>query len=220
MEIIDLSRENTILNRFVRELRDVEIQGDMMRFRRNLERIGELMGYRVSERLSYKVMDVKTPLAMAIASEPADKVVLGTILRASLPMHTGLLNIYDSAENAFVTAYRNYSQDHETFEIIVDHVSTPDVTDKVLLLADPMLASGESMAAVYRAICKKAGVPRHTHILSAIAAQQGVNYLKENLSGESVTIWCAAIDPHLNSHSYIVPGLGDAGDLAFGTKIK
>lgn len=219
MEVIDLNRENTILNRFVRELRDVEIQGDMMRFRRNLERIGELMAYRVSERLSYKVEEVKTPLAMATSSEPADKVVLGTILRASLPMHTGLMNMFDRAENAFVTAYRDYTHGDE-FEIVVDYVSTPDITGKVLLLADPMLASGESMAAVYRAICQKAGVPRHTHILSAIAAQQGVDYLKENLSGEKVTIWCAAIDPQLNSHSYIVPGLGDAGDLAFGSKIK
>lgn len=219
MEIIDLSREKTILNRWVRELRDVEIQGDMMRFRRNLERIGEVMAYRVSERLDYKLVDIKTPLAMATANEPFDKVVLGTILRASLPMHTGLLNVFDSAESAFVTAYRKYKNEEE-FEIVVDYVSTPAMNGKVLLLADPMLASGESMVATYRAICKKAGTPKRTHILSAIAAQPGVDYLNENLSDENVTLWCAAIDPHLNSHSYIVPGLGDAGDLAFGNKIK
>lgn len=219
MEVIDLSRERTILNRFVRELRDVEIQNDRMRFRRNLERVGELMAYRVSERLDYKVTNVTTPLGVALSCEPSEGVVLGTILRASLPMHTGLLNIFDGADNAFVTAYRRYT-DGENFEIVVDYVSTPDITGKVLLLADPMLASGESMFAVYRAICFKAGIPRHTHIMSAIAAQSGVDYLKENLEGEDITVWCAAIDPDLNSHSYIVPGLGDAGDLAYGQKIK
>lgn len=219
MDVIDLSREKTILNRWVRELRDVEIQSDRMRFRRNLERIGEVLAYRVSERLDYKTEEVKTPLAMATAVEPCDKIVLGTILRASLPMHTGLLNVFDGAESAFVTAYRRYSSD-EDFEIVVDYVSTPDIHGKVLLLADPMLASGESMLAVYRAICRKAGTPKHTHILSSIAAQPGIDYLKEHLSEEAVTIWCAVIDPHLNSHSYIIPGLGDAGDLAFGSKIK
>lgn len=218
MEVIDLSRERTILNRFVRELRDVEIQNDRMRFRRNLERVGELMAYRVSERLDYKVTNVTTPLGVALSCEPSEGVVLGTILRASLPMHTGLLNIFDGADNIFVTAYRRYT-DYENFEVVIDYVSTPDITGKVLFLADPTLASGESMIAVYRAICHKAGKPRHTHIILAIAAQSGVDYLKENLAGENVTVWCAAIDPHINSHSYIVPGLGDAGDLAFGQKI-
>lgn len=219
MEVIDFSRETTILNRWVRELRDVEIQSDSMRFRRNLERIGEVMAYRVSARLNYHLVDVKTPLDMATANEPCDRVVLGTILRASLPMHAGLMNVFDSAENVFATAYRKYVTEDD-FEIVIDYVATPDLKGKVLLLADPTLASGESMLAVYRAICEKAGTPLHTHILSAIAAQQGVDYLSENLSGESVTLWCAAIDDHLNAHSYIVPGLGDAGDLAFGNKLK
>ncbi|MEG0500279.1 MAG: uracil phosphoribosyltransferase, partial [Rikenellaceae bacterium] len=184
-----------------------------------LERIGELIAYRVSERLDYRIIEVQTPLAKATASEPADRVVLGTILRASLPMYNGMLNIFDAAENAFITAYRNYVKGDQ-FEIVVEYVSTPDITDKVLLLADPMLASGESMAAVYRAICKKAGVPRHTHIISAIATEQGINYLKKYLDNENITIWCAAVDLYLNAHSYIVPGLGDAGDLAFGSKLK
>lgn len=219
MEVIDLSQERTILNRWVRELRDVNIQGDMMRFRRNLERIGEIMAYRVSERLDYHVECVETPLAVTTANEPCDSVVLGTILRASLPMHTGMINVFDGAENAFVTAYRRYLTGDD-FEIVVDYISTPDINGKVLLLADPMLASGESMLAVYDAICRKAGTPKYTHILSAIAAQHGVDCLKENFPQENVTLWCAAIDPQLNAHSYIVPGLGDAGDLAFGNKLK
>lgn len=218
MDVIDLSSETTVLNRFVGELRDVAVQTDMLRFRRNLERIGEILSYRVSERLSYQKVDVQTPLGVAEANLPCDKVVLGTILRASLPMHTGMINIFDSAENVFVTAYRKYT-DEDNFEIRVDYISTPRLEGKVLLLADPMLASGESMAAVYNAICKKAGRPLHTHILSAIASRQGVEYIKNNLADEPITIWCAAIDPHLNSHSYIVPGLGDAGDLAFGNKM-
>lgn len=218
MEIIDLSKQNTILNRFVRELRDVEIQGDMMRFRRNLERVGEMMAMKISERLNYHVVEVKTPLSVAKVSEPCDELVLGTILRASLPMHSGMINVFDRSENAFVTAFRSYD-DNEHFGIVVDYVSTPSLEGKVLLLADPMLATGESIVAVYRSLCKKAGTPLYTHILAAIGTEKGVAHIEEELADEKVTIWCAAIDPILNSHSYIVPGLGDAGDLAFGAKL-
>lgn len=218
MEIVDLSKENTILNRFVRELRDVNIQNDMMRFRTNLERVGEILAYRVSERLDYHNVEITTPLSTTISNEPADKVVLGTILRASLPMHTGMTRIFDSAENAFISAYRKYSN-YEHFAIAVEYISTPKLNDKVLLLADPMLATAESMVAVYKELCAKAGKPKHTHILITIATTQGIKYIKEQLTGEKITVWCAAIDPILNSHSYIVPGLGDAGDLAFGEKL-
>lgn len=218
MEVIDLSREKTILNRYVREIRDVEIQKDSMRFRRNLERIGEIMAYRVSERLAYHEISVQTSLAVAQSVEPAEKVVLGTILRASLPMHAGCLNVFDDADNAFITAYRKYT-DGDRFEVVVDYVSTPKTAGRTLLLIDTMLASGESIVATYKAICGRAGTPSHTHIITALAAVQGINYLRDNLLGGNITVWCATIDTMLNEHSYIVPGLGDAGDLAFGEKI-
>ena len=218
MEIIDLSKENTILNRFVREISDVEIQGDMMRFRRNLERIGEGMAFKISERLNYSTVSVKTPLDVTFISEPSDKLVLGTILRASLPLHTGLLNVFDRAENAFIAACRKHSE-NEHLEVEVSYVSTPSIEGKTLILADPMLATGESMVATYNQLCQKAGKPAHTHIVSVIAAQKGVDYVVNELKGENITLWCAKIDPILNERSYIVPGLGDAGDLAFGAKL-
>lgn len=216
MQVNVLNQQNSIFNRFLSELRDVEIQKDPMRFRRNIERLGEIMSYEVSKTLNYKNLEVTTPLGVAVESVPADPIVIGSILRAGLPMHQGLLNYFDRSENAFVSAYRKYKE--KTFDIHIEYISSPSLDGKVLILNDPMVATGSSIELAYKALLQK-GQPAHTHILTIIASQAGVDYVRENLANYNVTLWVGAIDADLNSKSYIIPGLGDAGDLAYGTKL-
>lgn len=211
-----LDKSNSILNQFIAELRDVQVQGDLMRFRKNLERIGEIFAYEISKELKYEKRQVQTPLGIAEVETPSDTVVLATILRAGLPMHQGMLNLFDKAENAFISAYRKYSKDG-SFHIQFEHLSCPTVTGKTLILIDPMLATGASMLLAYRAILEK-GTPSHTHIVSVISSREGIDYLKKNLSLKNVTLWLGSVDDELTVKSYIVPGLGDAGDLAYGSK--
>lgn len=200
----------------MKELRDVNIQKDMLRFRRNLERIGEIMAYEISKTLDYDTVDTLTPLAMAKSEVIATQVVLATIFRAGVPFHQGFLNYLDHAENAFVSAYRKYKE-KENFDVCIEYLASPRIDGKTLILADPMLATGASMELSYRALLTK-GTPAQIHVASVIASQQAVDYVAEHFPSDRTTIWIGAIDKEINSHSYIVPGLGDAGDLAYGTK--
>jgi len=211
-----LGEKNTILSRFIFELRSIEIQKDSMRFRRNLERIGEIFAYEISKELQYETVAVQTPLGIADMALPSDQIVVASILRAGLPMHQGFLNYYDNSENAFISAYRKYSKDG-TFNIQFEHLSCPAIGGKVLILADPMLATGASMVLAYKALIEK-GKPKHTHIVSIIASKEGVEFTRKNLLNKNVTLWLGAVDDELTVKSYIVPGLGDAGDLAYGGK--
>ena len=215
MKINNLSEQNSLLNNFLRELRDVEIQHDALRFRRNLERMGEVMAYEISKTLSYQVENVRTPLGACASSLLSDRIVLSTVLRAGLPFHQGFLNYFDRAENAFVSAYRKY-KDKLKFDVLVEYIAAPPLDGKTLLIVDPMLASGSSMELAYHALLQK-GTPAATHIAAIIASREGVEYAEKHLPSDT-TLWVAAIDPELDEHSYIVPGLGDAGDLAFGLK--
>lgn len=215
MKIVNLSEENSILNSFLREIRDVEIQNDSMRFRRNIERIGEIMAYEISKELDYKTVTIQTPNSETAQSLPADDIVLGTILRAGLPLHTGFHNYFDRAENAFVSAFRKYTSENE-FDVIVEYLASPRLDDKTLILVDPMLATGISADLSYRAMLSK-GTPAKTILACVIASQQAVDYVIQHFPEETI-LYCAAIDPILNEHAYIVPGLGDAGDLCFGEK--
>ncbi|MDR2824402.1 MAG: uracil phosphoribosyltransferase [Prevotellaceae bacterium] len=217
MDIINLSDNQSILNQFLKEIRSVEIQNDALRFRKNLERIGEIMAYEISRKLHYNKENVQTPLGVVSTDIIMDKVVLSTILRAGLPFHNGFLNYFDRAENAFVSAYRKY-KDSLKFDIFIEYIASPDLTDKTLIITDPMLATGGSMELAYGALLTK-GEPQHIHVVSIIASRQAVDYIAATFPAEKTTIWTAAIDPELNEHSYIVPGLGDAGDLAFGQKL-
>lgn len=216
MKIVDFSQNNTLLNQFLAEIRDVHIQGDSLRFRRNIERIGEIMAYEISRGFPYMPLTVQTPLAQATENVPAVQPVIATILRAGLPLHQGFLNYFDRAENAFVSAYRKYV-DADHFDIHIEYIASPRLDGKVLILVDPMLATGGSMELAYRALLTK-GEPAHIHVVSVIASRQAVEHVAKTLPADKTTIWCAAIDPELNAHSYIVPGLGDAGDLCYGEK--
>ena len=216
MEIIDLGKENSVLNLYVSELRDVKIQKDSLRFRKNIERIGEIMAYEISKRFDYSIKEVQSPLGIAQMSTPDDKVVISTILRAGLPFHQGFLNCFDHAENAFVSAYRKY-KDRLNFDIHIEYIASPNLTGKTLIITDPMLATGSSMDLAYRALLTK-GVPEKIHVAAIISSKAALEYIKNHLPHNNVTVWVAAIDQELNDHSYIVPGLGDAGDLAFGEK--
>ncbi|MDD4515556.1 uracil phosphoribosyltransferase [Massilibacteroides sp.] len=215
MEVINLGESNSILNRFVAELRDVTIQTDSLRFRRNIERIGEIMAYEISKRFAYEVKDISSPLGIAPMSIPQDQVVISTILRAGLPYHQGFLSYLDNAQNAFVSAYRKY-KDRLNFDIHIEYIASPRISDKTLIITDPMLATGSSMELAYEALLTK-GTPAHIHVASIIASKQAVDLLTKRMP-DNTTIWLAAIDPELDDHSYIVPGLGDAGDLAYGEK--
>lgn len=220
MKTINFAEQNTVINRYVAELRDVAIQRDRQRFRRNLERIGEAMAFEVSKTLTYSTKFIETPLGTASASTEDDRIVVGTVFRAGLPLHTGFLNVFDRADNAFVSAFRYY-RDKECREVDVriEYIASPDLSGRTLMLVDPMLATGESMELAYRAFLTK-GEPAHTHLCAVIASAQGVAHLEKVFEGRpDITLWCAAIDPELNDRSYIVPGLGDAGDLAFGEKM-
>ena len=212
-----LNKENTILNKFIAQIRDREVQRDSMRFRRNMERIGEVMSYEISRSLNYKTHVVETPLGEASIEMISDKIVLATILRAGLPLHQGFLNYFDDAESAFVSAYRKSSKDG-SFKVKVEYISSCNLEGKTLILVDPMLATGTSLVLAYEALVAKGGEPEHTHIASVIASEQGVDYVTRHLPSRTTTLWLGAVDAELTSRSYIVPGIGDAGDLAFGEK--
>ena len=216
MPVVDLSQNDSVLNTFVSELRNVEIQNDPIRFRTNLSRIGEVMAYEISKTLSYKDKSIETPLGTHSSSFVEDKLVIATILRAGLPFHLGFLNYFDRAENAFVSAYRRYTNKNH-FDIDVEYVSSPDIDGKTLILVDPMLATGNSLRLAYEALLSK-GRPVKIHFACVIASQAGVDQMMDTLDRDDISLWCAAIDAELNSKSYIVPGLGDAGDLAYGEK--
>lgn len=218
MEIINLGKTPSVLNQFIAELRDVRIQQDSLRFRRNIERIGEVMAYEISKRLSHDVKAIQTPLGIAPMSLPDERLVIGTILRAGLPFHQGFLNIFDRAGSAFVSAFRQYTDpEHQHFDIHIEYIASPRLEGKTLLLVDPMLATGSSMELAYQALLTK-GQPDHIHAVAIIASQQAVDYMEQLMPAERTTLWVAAIDPELNENAYIVPGLGDAGNLAFGDK--
>ncbi len=217
MEIKHINHAPSLLNKFVAEMRDCSIQLDPLRFRRNMERIGEIFAYEISKTLTYKEQQVQTPLGFATEFFPCEDIVLASILRAGVPLHNGLLNFFDRAENAFVSAYRKYT-DEGHFDIHIEYISGPDLTGKTLILADPMLATGSSLELAYNAL-KANGHPAHVHLVSIIASQAGVDYIENMLKDEPVTLWLAGVDEELNAKSYIVPGLGDAGDLAYGAKL-
>ncbi len=213
-----LNRQNTVLNKFIAQIRDKEVQKDSMRFRRNLERIGEITAYEISKTLGYTPRTVETPLGEAVVQTIDDRIVVATILRAGLPYHQGFLNYFDDAQNAFVSAYRKSTKDGK-FTVKVEYISCGDLEGKTLLLVDPMLATGSSLVLAYQALCERGGVPAHTHVAAVIASEQGIDYVQRNMPKQTTTVWAAAVDEELTSRSYIVPGIGDAGDLAFGEKI-
>lgn len=213
-----LNRENTILNKFLAQMRDKNVQRDSMRFRRNMERVAEIMAYEISKKLNYTTRMVETPLGIAAVESISDDIVIATILRAGLPFHQGFLNYFDDAENGFVSAYRK-SRPDGSFIVDVEYVSTSALAGKTLILVDPMLATGTSLMLVYDALIRRAGRPKHTHFAAAFASEQGVDYVLKHTSSENCTLWCAAVDQELTSKSYIVPGIGDAGDLAYGEKL-
>ncbi len=217
MKIIDLSINKTVLNVFISELRNVEVQKDSMRFRRNLERTGEVMAYELSRTLTFRNAEINTPLSPIEVSHISNKIVIGTVFRAGLPFHNGFLNYFDHAENAFVSAFRKY-HDHEKFDIEIEYIAAPDLTGKTLILADTMLATGLSFELALQALFTK-GDPAQVHLCTVIASLPGIEYLQHKIKHSNVTLWCAAVDPDLNDHAYIVPGLGDAGDLAYGIKL-
>ncbi|MCK9179580.1 MAG: uracil phosphoribosyltransferase [Bacteroides sp.] len=216
MKVVNLSETNSILNQYVSEIRDVDVQKDRMRFRRNVERVGEIMAYEISKTFRYSEKETQTPLGIAKVNTPDNNVVISTILRAGLPYHQGFVRALDNADNAFVSAYRKY-KDTLKFDIHIEYIASPRIDGKTLIITDPMLATGGSMELSYEAMMTK-GMPAEIHIAAIIASEQAVQHLVENLKHDNITIWCAAIDPEIDEHSYIVPGLGDAGDLAFGDK--
>lgn len=218
MHIHDLSKTPSILNTFILEIRDKAIQNDSMRFRRNIERIGEVLGYELSKSLNYEAHTTETPLGTSNTVLHQSDIVLCSILRAGVPLHNGLLNYFDAAENAFISAYRQHKHNPESFEIVVEYLACPSLENKTLILADPMLATGQSMVATFEAL-KPFGNPKEVHLVSVIGAQKGVDYVANAFDAES-HLWIAAVDDTLNDKGYIVPGLGDAGDLAYGNKLQ
>ena len=218
MKIHNISSENSVLNTFISEIRDIDIQKDSMRFRRNIERIGEILGYEMSKAFSYGPKDIQTPLAKALTSLSEDKLVLCSILRAGVPLHNGLLNYFDDAENAFISAYRHHKDNPEVFEIIVEYLACPSLEGKTLVLADPMIATGQSLVATHEAL-KPFGTPKEIHLVALIGAKEGIEFIKDKFP-KNTHLWIATIDEELNEKGYIVPGLGDAGDLAFGKKLQ
>mgnify|MGYP006112834893 FL=1 len=216
METINLGKKNSIFNHFIREIRDVNIQNDSMRFRRNIERMGEIFAYEISKRMDYEAKEITTPLGISIENIILEKPVLATILRAGLPLHQGLLNYFDSSNNTFISAYRKHKKGGD-FEIKIEYMASPELEGETVILCDPMLASGSSMALAMEALLSK-GNPKHVHVVALIASSEGIQYLKENSPVKNWTLWLGAEDSEMTSQSYIVPGLGDAGDLAFGEK--
>ncbi len=217
MKTINLGQSNSILNRFIAELRDKSIQKDCLRFRRNLERIGEIFAYEISKTLNYSAKEVTTPLGIANCCVPDENLVLATILRAGVPLHNGMLNFFDKAQNAFVAAYRKYGKDNK-FTVQIEYISSPSIEGKILVIADSMLATGSSLVLAYEKLCEK-GEPAHTHIVCPVASEFSLGYLSKHLPHKKVTLWVAAVDEELTNKSFIVPGIGDAGDLAYGNKL-
>lgn len=215
MQINLLSSHHSLLHQFVAELRDLQVQKDRMRFRKNIERIGQIMAYEVSRQLPWKEQIIQTPLGSHTSQVLAEQPVLATILRAGLSMHQGVLDYFDKADCAFISAYRKHHDDH-SFEIVVEYLASPDIDKRILLLIDPMLATGQSIELTYQALLKR-GIPKELHVLSLIASKAGVTYLQEKLP--NATLWIADMDDALNEDGYIIPGLGDAGDLSYGEKL-
>jgi len=217
MQIHYLSQADSVLNHFLGQIRNVNVQKDSMRFRRNIERIGEIMAYEMSKGFEYKSVEIHTPLGVKHTTTISDRLVLCSILRAGLPLHLGFLNYFDDAENGFVSAFRHHPDNDIDFNILVEYQAIPDINDKSLLLIDPMLATGKSMVAVFKKLLER-GTPKEIHIAVIIAAPEGIDYLEENLP-DNCHLWVAALDEKLNEKKYIIPGLGDAGDLAYGNKL-
>lgn len=217
MKIHYLSEKNSVLNHFLGQIRNINIQKDSMRFRRNIERIGEIMAYEVSQSLTYKNVEIETPLGIKKTTEIADPLVICSILRAGLNLHHGFLNYFDDAENGFISAYRHHPNNDDYFDIRVDYEAVTEINGKNLLLVDPMLATGKSIVAVFNKLMER-GTPKEIHIIVIIAAPEGVAYLEQNLP-DTCHLWIASLDEKLNDKSYIVPGLGDAGDLSYGSKL-
>ncbi len=217
MQIHHLSETNSVLNHFLSQIRNINVHNDSMRFRRNIERIGEIMAYELSKGLHYKDVEIPTPLGVKKTSEISDQLVISSILRAGLPLHMGFLNYFDQAENGFISAYRHHPNNDDYFDIIVEYQAIADFNDKYLLIVDPMLATGQSIVAVFNKLMER-GKPREIHIAVVIAAPEGIAHLESNLP-DNCHLWIASIDEKLDEHSYIVPGLGDAGDLAYGDKL-
>ena len=217
VKVIELGASNTIINNYIAELRDVKVQGDRMRFRRNLERIGELAAYEISKTLEYKKVCVRTPLGEKDMNILVDQPVLATIMRAGLPLHQGFLNIFDKADNAFIAAYRKYDK-NEDFEIRIEYYSAANIDGRVLMLVDPMLATGSSLVQCLEGLLHEEMMPKKLHLVAVIASAEGVDYVKKKLRKYDATLWVGNIDDELTAKAYIVPGLGDAGDLAYGEK--
>ena len=219
MEVINLCENNSLVSQYMSELRDKDIQQDRLRFRANVHRLGQIMAYEISKKIDYKTIDTVTPLAVAKTNVIADQIVLATILRAGLPLHEGFLNCFDKAENAFVSAYRKYdAHDPNKFDVKIEYLACPAIDNKVLCIVDPMLATGLSMALAYKALLSR-GTPKHVHMASIVATDQAIEFVEKNIPNANLTIWACDIDHELNEHSYIVPGLGDAGDLLYGEKL-
>ena len=216
MKIVNFADTPSLVSQYMSELRDTGVQRDPLRFRRNLERICEIMAYEISKTMRFRTVPVETPLATAQCQVIDEKVVLGTIFRAGVPFHKGFLDYFDRAQNAFVSAYRKYN-DKDSFDVFIEYIASPRLDGKTLIIADPMLATGSSMELSYRALLTK-GEPSHIHVASVIASQAAIDFIKANFPDDRTTVWTGVIDPEINSHSYIVPGLGDAGDLAYGEK--
>ena len=219
MKIVNLSEQNSIINQYMAEMRDVDYQKNRFLFRNNIQRIGEFEAFEISKTLDYAPTKVTTPLGEATVNLPTDKVVLATIFRAGLPFHNGFLNVFDHAGNAFVSAYREYTDaEHHNVGIHVEYLATPDIDGKTLIIADPMLATGGSMEMGYKAILTK-GTPKCVHVACVIACPEGIEHIRKTFPDAETTVWCAAIDEGLNEHKYIVPGFGDAVDLCYGGKL-
>lgn len=217
MKIINLGEKDSVLNSFIAEIRDHNQQKDSMRFRRNLERIGEVFAYEISKHLTYSSKDVTTPLGIAKCSTTDDSLVIASIMRAGLPLHNGMLNYFDKAQNAFIAAYRKYGKDNK-FTIQIEYASSPSIEGKTVILADTMLATGSSVVLAYNRLCET-GKPKQVHLVCPIASSEGIEYLSKHIPHKNTTLWVGAIDEELTIKSYIVPGLGDAGDLAYGSKL-
>jgi uracil phosphoribosyltransferase len=219
MKIINFSESNSIINQYLAEIRDVEYQKNRLLFRNNIMRIGEMEAFEISKTLDYEEKQVATPLGIAKMNVPVDQIVLATIFRAGLPFHNGFLNVFDHAGNAFVSAYREYTdEEHHQVGIHVEYLATPSIEKKNLIIADPMLATGGSMELGYKAFLTR-GIPKRIHVCCVIATPEGIDHIRKTFPDDKTTVWCAAIDPGMNEHKYIVPGFGDAGDLCFGDKI-
>ncbi|MCH4823084.1 uracil phosphoribosyltransferase [Gramella lutea] len=218
MEVQEISETNSVANQFISQLRDTSIQSDRMRFRRNIERLGEIMAYELSKELEYEKKEITTPLGKSHVYLPKNELVICSILRAGLPLHQGILNYFDDAENSFISAYRHHPDNDENFEILVEYLASPSLEGKTLILADPMLATGRSFSNVLKAL-EPMGTPEKIHLVSVIGSDEGVEYLKTVFPKDS-KLWISTIDHELDKNGYIVPGLGDAGDLCYGNKLQ